>query len=286
MKPKKVLIAGCGYVGSKLADVLAARGHSVSVIRRSEIKSTSSISSYQVDLCNVDSLSKLPTDIDICFYLVAAEAQTREAYNRAYLLALKNLLAYVNSQNANPVRWIFTSSTSVYHQQDGSWVDETSSTEPTDFTGQILLEAEEHLHVNAPSATVVRFSGIYGPGRMRLVEQVKNNNRPIIHSDVFSNRFHLEDCAGLLAFLGESTAAPQVVIGSDNEPTKLGEIYNWVSLQLGIKDQPRPACGDEPTSGLPSKLRSNKRCSNSLMRQLGYSPRFPSFREGFRSALV
>ena len=169
-------------------------------------------------------------------------------------------------------RVFFTSSTAVYGQSNGEWVDESSATEPTGFNGKVLLEAEQ-LVSDAPELGVnVRLSGIYGPGRTRLVRKVWSGEATATGG--WTNRIHVEDCAGALHHLmGLSNPAP-LYLGSDDLPVRTVDVVNWMAEKLG-KPMPQPA----------STARLNKRCRNARLRQSGYRFIYPTFREGYPSII-
>jgi nucleoside-diphosphate-sugar epimerase len=176
----------------------------------------------------------------------------------------------------------FTSSTAVYGQIHGEWVDETSETSPEGFAGLRLLEAEELLVRGPFAATVVRMAGIYGPGRVRLINQVMRGEA-LCHEGErrYTNRIHRDDCAGILRHL-MALGSPEVVyLGADNEPADQSEVLRWLAKRLGV-----PMPRTEPRAAVPPrKTQSNKRCRNSLLLETGYRFRYPTFREGYEAIL-
>ena len=167
----RVLIAGCGYVGTALVARLAADGHAVWTLRRSGAAPAPGATAIRADLSDVDALRRLPPRLESVFYTASADGMDDRAYRTAYVDGLRHLLAALDG---HPIRRIvFASSTGVYAQSHGEWVDEESPAEPTHFSGKRLLEGERLLALARFPATVVRFAGIYGPGRARLVERVR-----------------------------------------------------------------------------------------------------------------
>jgi len=173
------------------------------------------------------------------------------------------------------------SSSSVYGQSTGEWVDETSPVEPTGFSGQLMLQAEQVAHASGLPATVVRLTGIYGPGRERFVSQVREGYRVARQPPLYGNRIHADDAAGLLAFLLQADLAGQPLqpcyIGVDDAPAALDEVVDWLRERLGVTRW----------SDTQSVRRTgSKRCSNARARALGWAPQYPSYREGYGQLLA
>jgi nucleoside-diphosphate-sugar epimerase len=192
------------------------------------------------------------------------------------------VLTSLTAQHQAPRRLFFTSSTGVYGQSHGEWVDESSATAPTHFTGRILLEAERVAASSPIRATIVRLAGIYGPGRTRLIEGVRRGELGC-HSGQpeWSNRIHRDDCAGLLAHLASLDEPESVYIGVDDEPTDRCTIYHWLADRLGV---PSPHRQGAPADDA-SRRGAGKRCSNTRLRASGYRLTFPTFRDGYRRIL-
>src|SRR5262249_24372667 len=143
----------------------------------------------RADLTDIDALRGLPPRLDNVFYTASADAMDDRSYRSAYVDGLRYLLAALEGHTIR--RIVFTSSTGVYAQSRGEWVDEDSPAEPTAFSGKRLLEAERLLRLARFPTTVVRFAGIYGPGRARLVERVRQGNAAIpAGGPVYANRIH------------------------------------------------------------------------------------------------
>jgi nucleoside-diphosphate-sugar epimerase len=152
-------------------------------------------------------------------------------------------------------------------------VDEHSVTEPSRFNGRILLEAEAIVREAPETGINVRLSGIYGPGRTRLVRKVRNEEATPTAS--WTNRIHVEDCAGALRHLMRVADPENLYLGSDDEPVTTADVVNWMRAELGL-DAPHPALSENRTERL------NKRCRNARLREAGYQFQYPTFREGYR----
>ena len=273
----KTLIAGCGYVGTALARQLAGRGDEVFGLRRGAGEAIPGVRWISADLLEPRSLADLPGDLDFLVYTAAADGSTEEAYRRAYVEGARNLLGALEGSNPGIRRVFFTSSTGVYGQDGGQWVDETSPTEPRRPTGRILLEAEAVFLSGPFPATILRLAGIYGPGRSRLIDQVRHGEAyRSAPPPLYTNRIHRDDCAGALAHLLASPAPESVYIGVDHEPVLKREVQGWVAERLALPELPPPAPGAEPTG---------KRCRNDRLVGSGYELRYPGFRQGYGEML-
>jgi len=273
----RILIAGCGYVGEALAARLAAEGHEVFALRRSEAARIAGVMRIRADLLDVDALRRLPARISRVVYSASAGGGDDRAYRSAYVDGLRYLLAALDG---HPVERIaFASSTGVYAQTDGGWVDEESPAEPTHYSGKRLLEGE-HLALHSRfSATVVRFAGIYGPGRTRVVDSVRRGEAVIPEGPpVYSNRIHREDCAGVLRHLLFVDRAEPLYAASDHEPTDAATLLGWLAAELG---EPPPRRERVADAGHRYGRASNKRVRNARLLASGYRFRYPTFRDGY-----
>lgn len=273
----RTLIAGCGYVGVALGERLVAEGHEVWGLRRDCSGLPASIRPIAADLGNASQLEALPPDIDFLVYAASAGESSEAAYRRAYVTGLGNVLAGL--RGGRPRRVFFTSSTAVYGQVDGSWVDEESETSPLHFTGAVTLEAERLLRESSLPATVVRCAGIYGPGRHRLIEAVRQGTAAMTHR--FTNRIHRDDLAGAIAHLIRVNSELGVVIASDDEPASQSEVIRFLAQRLGVPEPPASVtANDGPARG------GHKRCRNARLKATGYRLSYPTYREGYTALLA
>lgn len=278
----RVLIAGCGDVGSALGLVLAKTGASVIGLRRDASRIPAALEPLAADLADPATFPAWPGGVDVVFYTAAADRSDDAAYRSAYVTGLENVLRWIRSGGAARTvrRLVFTSSTAVYGQELGEWVDERSETRPRHFTGRVLLEAEVLARSSGLPSTIVRLAGIYGPGRTRLVTGVRDGTLRCHEGEPsYSNRIHRDDCAGFLAHLALHVAAPEpLYVGVDDEPTDRCTVYHWLAARLGVPSpHERGAGSSTETTGRGG----SKRCRNQGLRSSGYALRFPSFREGY-----
>jgi len=290
---RTVLIAGCGYVGGALAHRLVTTpgaATEVWALRRRPRPLGSAIHTLAADLTDRSALRQalapLPP-LDTVFYTTAADGREDAAYRAAYVTGLDNLLTTLTALGRTPRQLLYTSSTSVYGQQGGEWVDEDSPTEPEHFTGQRLLEGEALLRGGPCPATVVRFGGIYGPGRTRLIDQVRRGEArsPATapgEAPLYSNRIHRDDCAGVLHHLLTLDPAERadLYLGVDDDPAPLKDVLGWLAERLEAPEVPMALA---PAAG--RRGRGNKRCRNQRLRASGYAFLFPTFREGYGGLL-
>jgi len=264
----KVLIAGCGDVGNALAKRLLADGCEVWGIRRRIESLGAGIQPWRIDLTNPESFGEPPAAFDYLFYTASADRRDEAHYRAVYVHALGNLLRRLRDTNCMLRRVFFTSSTAVYGQSDGQWVDEQSAAEPFQFNGRVLLDAEAIVR-DAPEIGInVRLSGIYGPGRTRLLRKIWDGEADATAS--WTNRIHVEDCAGALHHLMRLEHPHALYLGSDDEPVTNKDVVAWLSSQLGV---PTPEAAVTDSFG--------KRCRNERLRGTGYRFEYPTFREGY-----
>ncbi|WP_160667488.1 SDR family oxidoreductase [Pseudarthrobacter sp. ATCC 49987] len=295
-----VLMAGCGDLGTEAGLRFAAAGHRVVGWRRSPEKLPAAIEGAAADL-SAGELPPIPADTTAVVVAIVADSPTEAAYRAAYVDGLSNVVDAVLTSGAPVQRVLFVSSTAVYGDAGGDWIDERTTPEPGGFSGRIIREAEDLLHSRLGGTgitpVVLRLGGIYGPGRTRLIDQVRGGSAVIPAESRFTNRIHRDDAAAAIVHLCTMEPVPApVYLGVDNEPAELGEVLRFLAAELGLPHPPSGAAesggqsggsqsgGGEPSRGEPSRG-GNKRCSNALLRGTGFDFRYPSFREGYRAIL-
>ncbi|MCC6490182.1 MAG: SDR family oxidoreductase [Candidatus Hydrogenedentes bacterium] len=272
----KTLIAGCGYVGTALAARLVAEGHEVWALRRTPGPLPEGVEALSADLMDPSTLAVIPEGLDFVFYTAAAGGYEEPRYRAAYVEGPRNLLDALASQRQDLKRVLFTSSTGVYAQQNGEWIDETSPAEQTHFSGSALLEGERVFQSAPWPATIVRLGGIYGPGRAQQLENVRNRIAVCPPEPTYANLIHRDDCAGVLHHLMNLDAPGELYLGVDCEPAERGAMFRWMADLLGVPPPPTAPVDAEGRSA-----RGNKRCSNAKIRAAGYTFAFPTYREGY-----
>jgi len=278
----RALIAGCGDVGTHLALRLAADGWEVFGLRRHPEHLPAPLNGLAADLSAPETLAVIPDGIELLAYTAAADRSDDDAYRRAYVDGVRAVLAALESRRAPLRRVLFTSSTAVYGQTGGEWVDEMSPTEPAGFSGRRVLEGEALVLGCGAPAVVLRLAGIYGPGRTRLIDRVRGGDAVVAGGPPrWTNRIHRDDCAGAAHHLLARDDATGIWIGVDHEPADERAVLDWLAARLGV---PPPRRAAEP----PARRRAdtNKRCSNRKLVASGYRFAYPTFRDGYAALLA
>ncbi|RLP52719.1 MAG: NAD-dependent epimerase/dehydratase family protein [Ketobacter sp.] len=269
----RILLAGCGKIGTQLGLLMAQRGHQPVGLRRSRVAMP--FICIQGDLSQplADGLIREP--IDYVVYTATPSEYSDAGYQSAYPAGVQHLLDALSGHAVK--RFFFVSSTAVYHQNDGSWVDEDSATVPSRYNGVRVLEAETLLKRSAVPSTSIRFGGIYGAGRSRLLDKIRKGADAQASPPKYTNRIHQHDCVGVLAFLIECVESGKILdecyLGVDNNPVDEWTLYQWLAEKFKAPAPNPVAAGPDATQ--------NKRCSNQRLTSLGYSFSFPDYRSGY-----
>ncbi len=273
----KILIIGCGAIGTQLAHVLSAKGHQVTGLKRNPPETDSgNVDYFKADITLPADLSDLPTDFDTLYFILSPDGRNEESYRAIYESGLNNLLNTFSLAGSHP-HWIFVSSTSVYGQSQGEWVDEDSIAQPENATSQLIRRAEQKLMELDPNTIVVRFSGIYGPGREYLLRMAMQAPAIQQNPPYYTNRIHEQDCIGVLVFLLEcrlaGAALAQCYLASDDDPAPMWEVITWLTEQMG--------CQPPAVKRVDNHSHMNKRCNNQRLKALGYQFHYPSYKNGY-----
>ncbi|PWT80352.1 MAG: hypothetical protein C5B58_11865 [Acidobacteria bacterium] len=277
---RRILIAGCGYVGQATAELFHAAGWAVEGwICSGKSAAALSAKPYRVRQVDISQRAQVIAQTGL-FEAVLQCASSRgggaASYRQIYLDGARNLLdRFVET------RMLFTSSTSVYAQRDGSCVTEQSATEPTRETGRILLETEKL--VLEQGGIVARLAGIYGPGRSALLNKFLSGTAIIDpENDRFVNQAHRDDIASALFLLvSKKWQGGQIYNVVDDQPILQSDCYRWLAQGL---HRPLPPIGKSP--GQRKRGESNKRASNLKLRSLGWTPQYPTFAEGMEKSVL
>ncbi|NND97311.1 MAG: SDR family oxidoreductase [Pirellulaceae bacterium] len=279
-----VLVVGCGYLGRRVADQCRRAGHRVWATTRSRGRANelaaSGFEPIVLDWTDRRSLAGLP---QVSHVLVAVSYDRSSQIDRyqSQVGGLRNLLAVV----APTAKICYISTTGVYHQCDGSWVDENSVARPVREGGQVHLQAEQELHRNRPHApwTVLRLAGIYGPNRVPRAADVIHG-RPIQSpQDGYLNLIHVDDAVSVV-LASWRQAGRRLYVVSDNQPVLRGDFYREIARQCHVQ----PPRFEPPSPAAPVAMRSasNKRVWNRRMKsELVPHLKYPTYREGLRDVL-
>lgn len=284
-----VVIVGCGDIGVRCAGTLQRAGHRVMGVRRNSGLLPDTIEARSADVCDPSSLKFLADQpIDVLIYSLAAENFNESDYRAAYVDGVKNVLAAlgdVSEAGAGAARLalkriFFISSTGVYHQNDGSVVDENSPTEPARFNGQLMLEGETLIR-DTGIGTCIRFSGIYGPDRLRMINRVAAGQGSKEISTAYTNRIHVEDCAAVIAHLVECVqrgqTLEQIYLASDCGPATSTEVERFIAETLGLVIEQ----SGSSASAAVNRIAGSKRCNNKRLLDSGYQFIYPDYRAGY-----
>jgi nucleoside-diphosphate-sugar epimerase len=275
-----ILIAGCGYVGEATADLFYGAGWAVEGWTRS-LQSAAALAKKPYPVRAVDISQPIQIDessgsFDVVIHCASSGGGGTEMYSQVYLEGARNLLAAFRGS-----KLVFTSSTSVYAQRDGSWVTEQSETNPQNETGRILLETEKL--VLAHDGTVARVAGIYGPGRSALLKKFLCGTATIdSETDRFVNQVHRDDIASaLFNLVNRQSTGREIYNVVDDEPIRQSDCYRWLSQRLS-----RPVPPIRKSAKSQKRGNSNKRVSNAKLRQAGWSPQYPTFAESMENSIL
>ncbi|ROS58310.1 nucleoside-diphosphate-sugar epimerase [Frigoribacterium sp. PhB160] len=276
-----IVIAGCGDLGTETGLRFARLGHRVVGLRRHPEALPAEIEGRAVDLRH-----EVPViDDDATLVVVALAAGSRDPaeYRATYVDGLDHVLDGIERSAADP-RLLVVSSTAVYDVDGGSVVTEETPARGGTPTADVLVDAEARLRSRAPLATLLRLSGIYGPGRERLIEQVRAGSATLSPgTSPHTNRIHRDDAAAAIVHLAGLDEPAPLYLGTDDEPVRLDDVLVFLAGELGV-DAPPEASADAAPTGRQGG--GDKRLSNALLRGTGFEFRYPTFREGYRAVLA
>jgi len=275
------LIAGCGYVGETTADLFHSTGWDVECwVHSKESAERLSVKRYSIRVIDVSrrgDVAKRAGTFDAVIHCVSSRGGEAEAYREIYLNGARHLL-----ETFPKAKILFTSSTSVYAQRDGSRVTEESETKPLRETSRILLEVERL--ILEKGGIIARLAGIYGPRRSALLSKFLNGTATIDpNNDRFINQVHRDDIASALFTLlnREAQASTQIYNVVDDQPLLQSECYRWLAQRL---NRPLPPAKN---SEQPRKRGDSNKCvSNTKLHQLGWTPEYPTFADAMEKSIL
>lgn len=284
----RVLIIGCGYVGLPLGTELVKQGHEVFGLRRTDSADlkAAGITPLIADITKPETLSALPKQFDWVVDCVASGGGDAEDYRKLYLQGTRNLIEWLAA--TPPKKFVYTSSTGVYGQTDGSLVKETSPTEPAVDTAKVLVETEKVLLEAAQQkklpAVLLRSAGIYGPDRGYLLKQyLKNEARLEGRGTRILNMIHRDDLIGVIIAALKSGRPGEIYNAVDDEPVTQHTFFEWLAGTLG---KYLPPSVPEDLEAARKRGTTNKKVSNRRLKmELGYQFKYPNFRKGYTAEL-
>jgi nucleoside-diphosphate-sugar epimerase len=285
----RCLIVGCGYVGLPLGAELVRQDHEVFGLRRSganELKAAG-IQPLVADITKPETLAKLPQDFDWVVNCAASGGSSADDYRKLYLEGNRNLIAWL--ADSPPEKFVYTSSTSVYGQNDGSIVKETSPAGPVAETAMVLIKAEKSLLAAVADrkvpAVILRVAGIYGPGRGHWFRQfLRGEARIEGDGSRWLNMIHRNDVVGCIIAALERGKSGEIYNAVDDEPVTQSKFFEWLAAELN-----RPLPPRIPAEAEIQRKRgvTNKRVNNAKLRkELKYEFRFPDFRKGYGAEIA
>jgi len=288
----RVGILGCGYVGIELGRQLRRSGHDAIGVRRSdagiETIESAGFEAVQADLTAADELEKVP-DVDAIVFTASSGGRGAAAAEEIYVDGLRTTIETFAEREHPPERLVYTSSTGVYGDHDGDWVDETTPLDPTTEKTRVLAEAEriatEEAAEHGIEGTVARYAGLYGPDRYRLDRYLDG---PV--TEGYLNMVHRDDAAGAVAHLLDRQSPDDTYVVVDDEPVSKWEFADWLAAECGRDEPPKRTKAerlDDPglSEAARRRILTSKRCSNELLRSSGYEFAYPTYREGYRAAI-
>jgi nucleoside-diphosphate-sugar epimerase len=286
----RVLIIGCGYVGLPLGVELVRLGHEVFGVRRTASAdaelAAAGVKPLAADITKPADLAQLPGPFDWVVNCVSSGKGGVEQYREVYLQGTRNLVEWLAA--APPKKFVYTSSTSVYGQTDGSPVKETSPAEPVNDTGRVLLETEQTLLDAARQkkfpAVILRVAGIYGPERGHLFLQYLRNEARIPGQGArFINMIHRDDLVGVIVAALKSGRPGEIYNAVDDEPVAQIHFFRWLSETLG---KWMPPFAEEAEAADRKRGLTNKKVQNrKLKMELGHQFKYPNFRKGYTAEI-
>jgi nucleoside-diphosphate-sugar epimerase len=271
-----ILIVGCGDLGGKVAQLLSASGHQVTALSRT-VKTLDNVTLITADVTKPQSLTVIKSlTPSIIIYCVSADGRTDAQYKAQYVDGLRNVLS-AQSNNKQLTTAFFVSSTRVYGQTSDQLLDSEVIAKPADFGGERMLEAEQVLASMPYQTSSLRLSGIYGPGRLRMINLAKDPTRwP--EGNGWTNRIHRDDAANFIQHLVDmatdhAVLAPHYIV-TDSKPSTQYAVLHWLSEQLGISFSAR----------VPA-VSGGKRLSNDAMLATGFQLTYPDYQSGY-TALI
>jgi nucleoside-diphosphate-sugar epimerase len=277
------LIIGCGYLGRRVAALWLAQGQRVyATTRRPEQADGFRAQGLKPVVCDVldaESLKRLPL-VDTVLYAVGFDRAAGVTMRSVYVDGLARVLDHLPA----PARILYVSSSSVYGQTDGGWVDEDSPTEPQEEAGKVVLAAEQILRAKVPGAMVLRFSGIYGPGRLLRRATIEKGEPIVGDADKWLNLIHVDDGAHIVLAANALAVPGQTVNICDDQPVRRRDFYTELARALGAATPTFVP----PLAALPAPPHelANRRIRNVRMKEkLHANLRYPGYVQGLAASV-
>lgn len=271
-----LLIVGCGTLGTALAERRVLAQDRVLCFTRRARKLPDGAVSLLGDVRDPRCFDGVTEPIDQVMYAVGPASRDEQAYRDVFETGLSHLLDWLGSTGRGQARLLLVSSTAVYAQSDGQWVDERSATEPTLATAKLLLEAEHRVQARFSNSVILRLAGIYGPTRQSLLDRAIAGLPPRLAGGHVVNRMHLSDCARAAEHLLSLEAPARLYLGADDEPASQQTVLDWLASRFELPTSLQQPASIEPGPG-------HKRCRNTRLIDSGFCLEYPTFRDGYHA---
>ena len=293
---KKILLFGAGWLGSAVAIQALKMGMEVTTLTRNP-ETSENLAKLGIQHTITDQLqettwhSKISRDQDFIVNCVSSAGNGLEGYRTSYLKGNQSILNWCG-KDPHPAKFIYTGSTSVYSQHDGSSVDENSPTPEPSEAGSILLDAEKLLKDNSPftQTHVLRLGGLYGPNRHYLLNFLRQGAKELPgQGDLLLNLLHMEDAtSAIFASLQSNQPGFHLFNVTDGNPSTKTEIVNWLAQQLHIPAptfNPNITPSRSPIRQSGGKVPNRKISNAKIQKELGWEPSYETFKEGYENLL-
>ena len=273
----KILIIGCGDLGQAVAIKLYSQDHHITGLKRHPPINKQSIHYIKADISKIETLNSLTGDFQQAIIILSPDSSSTEAYRTVFETGINNLLLALNKNTSIT----FISSTRVYAEINGEWVNEQTPANAFDPKSRLILQAENKILAHNPLNTIIRFSGIYGRTKGYFLQQIKNANPIQQHPSYYTNRIHRSDCIGVIVHLINKKIAGDklepLYLATDSEPSPKWNVACYLAEQMNYK---------KPTASLGSEQNGkNKRISNQLLVDSGYTFKYPSYKQGYQQLI-
>ncbi len=281
------LVIGCGYVGTRLARQYLAQGESVIGVTRTAAGlarlQTSGVPGLCRDLAS-DPLDDRPlVDADLFHCAPPPASGTEDPHTRRLVGAFE--------RSGHPRRVVYLSTTGVYGDCAGEWVDETWPARPVADRSLRRWDAEETLRrwsqTSGRDLVILRVAGIYGPGRLPL-ERIRTGT-PMVRPEEapYTNRIHVDDLVAVCRAAMARGVPGAVYNACDGHPSTMTEYFQDVATAAGLPSPPLISLAEAAahlSGGMLSYLSESRRLRNDrLLQQLGVELRYPSLAAGLRA---
>jgi nucleoside-diphosphate-sugar epimerase len=281
------LIFGCGYLGERVARKWREAGHTVAVVTRSDSRAKefrqAGYEAIVADVTRPETLTALPVAETVLF-AVGFDRAGKHSIQQVYADGMSNVLAALPSETG---RLIYISTTGVYGPADGGWADEATVPDPKHEGGRASFDAERSIaaHPLGERSVILRLAGIYGPGRVPYIRELRAGDPIPARTSGWLNLIHVEDAAAVVVAAAEMPLGEHALYCvSDGVPVERGEYYSEVARQISAS--PPRFVEPDPNSPRSVRAEANRRISNARMvESLRVTLTYPDYRAGLADAV-